>query len=124
MKGKTIIMIIALLSVFMLCGCLEETEEEKAANAEHDKNITIMTLAQEAVKANLKAPSTAKFPWSVEEYQIKETSSDNEGMVLYWVSGHVDAENGFGAQIRSNFVVRLECTEDLEKYKILDVRIE
>lgn len=60
--------------------------------------------AQEAVRAQLKAPSTAEFPsclWS-DAYQLR--SNDQ---VTYFVTGYVDAQNSFGAKLRSRFVVQL-----------------
>jgi len=44
-------------------------------------------------------------------------------MVIYNVTGYVDAENSFGAKIRNNFTVKMECTKDLSKYRVLDINI-
>lgn len=57
----------------------------------------VWTDAQDAVKEELKAPSTAKFPWDYESYV-----TDN-GDGTYTVTSYVDAENSFGAKIRSKF---------------------
>ncbi|MDN3310536.1 hypothetical protein QWJ90_06305 [Microbacterium oryzae] len=57
-----------------------------------DMDAAVVTC-QSLVKDNLKAPSTASFPY-VPSYS---------GRVI---SGEVDAENGFGAKIRSSF----QCT--------------
>ncbi|NME95379.1 hypothetical protein HF847_05145 [Clostridium cochlearium] len=105
----------------------EEIEAEKKAKEEKElqsKRATLITTAQSVVKENLKAPSTAKFPWSFNEYNIKESTSENKDMTIYYVSGYVDAENSFGAKIRSNFIVEMECTKDLSKYRVLDIAIE
>ncbi|WP_438335217.1 hypothetical protein ACIR03_02835 [Clostridium cochlearium] len=105
----------------------EEIEAEKKAKEEKElqsKKATLITTAKSVVKENLKAPSTAKFPWSFNEYNIKETNSENKDMTIYYVSGYVDAENSFGAKIRSNFIVEMECTKDLSKYRVLDIAIE
>jgi hypothetical protein len=63
--------------------------------------------AQRAVKAKLKSPSTADFPscgWSLNEYVIHA----NPELTKFGVEGHVDSQNGFGAMIRSKFVVLLD----------------
>lgn len=53
-----------------------------------------LTLCEEAIKSRLKAPATAVFSsWEQEEMDARLTS----------VRGEVDAENGFGAMIRSSF---------------------
>lgn len=63
--------------------------------------------AQEAVKAKLKAPASAKFPgcaFGAHEYRIRA----NESRDTVWVMGHVDAQNAMGAMLRSDFGVKLE----------------
>lgn len=54
-----------------------------------------VTSAQNLVKAELKAPSTAKFPYDTEEYTVKNNGQD------WKVSGYVDAQNSFGASVRT-----------------------
>ncbi|NHI49037.1 hypothetical protein FDE94_14510 [Clostridium botulinum] len=106
----------------------EEKEKKAKEEAEkkpkkEDNEATLITTAQGVVKKNLKSPSTAKFPWSFKEYNIQESKSDNKDMVIYTVTGYVDAENSFSAKIRNNFIVKMECTKDLSKYRVLDVNI-
>ncbi|MBE6055851.1 hypothetical protein [Clostridium sp.] len=102
----------------------EEAEKEVKEKAIKEENkATLITTAQEVVKKNLKAPSTAKFPWSFDEYKIKETNSENKDMAIYYVSGYVEAKNSFGAKLRNNFVVKMECAKDFSKYKVLDINI-
>ena len=62
-----------------------------------DQEATAITLAQELVKKELKSPSTAKFPWSFSEYTVSRSGEN------WIVKGYVDAQNSFGAMIRSNF---------------------
>jgi len=59
---------------------------------------------KEYVKRYFKAPSTAKFP-SLLKSSV-ETTMDGYTVV----SSYVDAQNGFGAMIRSNYVVKLKQT--------------
>lgn len=67
---------------------------------------SLWALAQQAVKNELKAPSTAKFPAS---YGSDGVSFGKSGD-LYYVSAWVDAENGFGATLRTNFTVYASLT--------------
>lgn len=57
-----------------------------------------VSLAEEAIREALLAPSTATIG-GLRAYQ---------GAGYWWVEGHVDAENRFGAMIRRQFVVGLE----------------
>lgn len=62
--------------------------------------------ALKAVRARLKAPSTADFPsctWSASEYTVRATPDRSR----FWVSGHVDAQNAYGAKLRQQFIVEL-----------------
>lgn len=60
-------------------------------------------MAHEFVKDRLKSPSTAEFP---DEYSGQETVEDLPNKT-YKVSGWVDAQNGFGAKLRSIWTVKL-----------------
>ena len=62
--------------------------------------------AQDIVEQNLKAPASAKFCKSYEATVTYTGASD------YKVEGYVDAENGFGANIRTNFTVTLTLTQE------------
>lgn len=61
-----------------------------------------VAVAQEAVKTQLKSPSTANFPNSFEEYKISESNG------TYTVISYVDADNSLGANIRVNYKVSFE----------------
>lgn len=60
---------------------------------------------QEAIKEILKSPSTAKFPI------YTEWGWKQEKDILY-VQGYVDAQNSFGAELRSNFELKIDMTTD------------
>lgn len=57
----------------------------------------LMIKCEEVVKSVLKSPSTANFP------DYTEWGFQQHGDGIYLVSGYVDAQNGFGAEIRSYF---------------------
>lgn len=82
----------------------EKTEQQRA---DERLRLDACAAAQDAIKARLRAPSTAKFPGCVfgaHEYRIGMDADRKNIMVL----GHVDAQNGFGATIRSQFGVQFE----------------
>lgn len=113
-----LIIIIGIIA-FAFHSCLGNSSSK-----EEDNTSMVITIAQEAVKKQLKAPSTAKFPWGSDEYNIKEVASNDDGFNEYYISGYVDAENSFGAKIRTRFIVNLELSENGENYKILDVKLD
>lgn len=77
-----------------LCGC-------GSSNREHDAWV----CAQNIVKEELKSPSTADF------CSYPDASITNMGNDRYMVEGYVDAENSFGAEIRTDFTVTLTLTK-------------
>lgn len=66
-----------------------------------DNSSAAYTMAKRAVEARLKAPATADFPWL--NYTVNQLSDGT-----YVVTSYVDAENSFGAKIRSNWTVQLK----------------
>lgn len=68
-----------------------------------DKNIC-WGLAVKAVKAKLKSPSSAKFPFSYASDSVTITKSSS----TYYVNAWVEADNSFGANLRTDFTVTIE----------------
>lgn len=74
-------------------------------------------FAKDAVKENLKAPSTAKFPLYDESYiTVLENGS-------YIVNSYVDAENSYGAKIRTEFSVKITIKGEYD-YTYADLIID
>ena len=74
-----------------------------------EERVTLMNAAEDDVKNNLKAPSTAKFPGHIVE---SDEWIINKNGNRYTVSSYVDAQNSFGTMIRSNFTVTYEWNGD------------
>lgn len=70
----------------------------------NDEKSVCWLLAKDVVLSKLKAPSTAVFPKSVLGNDVVFSKSGNE----YTVISYVDAQNTFGAMIRSSFIVTME----------------
>ena len=83
------------LLLAVVTGCAgEATPAERAADA-----------CQRFVSARLKAPGTAEFTRAVALQDGRAVNS--------WVSaGTVDAENSFGAKIRSSYLCRMHTDPD------------
>lgn len=83
-----------------------------------DREISALIAAENYVEKGLKAPSTAKFPGKIlerDEWTVGRTKD------LLQVKSYVDSENGFGAMIRSEFVVQMDYeTETLIYMSIAD----
>jgi hypothetical protein len=74
------------------CG-IYATVSHSSSNPAGDRGSNAVAQCESAVKNQLKAPSTAKF--SGEDYIDEDPT--------WLVTGSVDAQNGFGAMLRSGF---------------------
>ena len=76
------------------------------------------TAAQMTVEDYLKAPSTAKYSYYDEDWNIVRTGNRVK------ISSFVDSQNSFGAMIRSNFTVIVTFDDDMSKFAINYVEID
>jgi hypothetical protein len=85
---------------------------------QRNMSISACVRANRAVMERLEAPSTAVFPdcW---RYDIRVKDAEND----YYVRGYVDAQNSFGATLRSNFVVKLRAIAD-DEWQVIGAAIE
>lgn len=90
LKRFGVILCMAIAVTFSLTGC--------GSNKEPYDKARIISKTKNAVKERLKSPSSAEF-CPLHEFQFVESGTD-----LY-VSGYVDAQNSFGAMLRSKFKV-------------------
>ncbi len=74
-------------------------------------------MSQEFVKNSLKAPSTAKFP------TINKSSSKAIGNCQFQVASYVDAQNGFGAMLRTHYTATILRHPDKGSWSALAVNV-
>ncbi|MBE5867943.1 MAG: DUF4190 domain-containing protein [Lachnospiraceae bacterium] len=80
------------------------------------------SIAKEIITANLKAPKTAEFP-SLTFNRDKIAMSRNGDLIA--VQSYVDAQNGFGALIRSDWLVEFRVLDiDTYSYEVVYMRID
>ena len=104
-KNGCLTAFLIVVGVYVLLGVIGSISSSSSGGIENtDSNA--MSYAKIIVKDHLKAPSTAKFCNTATE--MKAT---NLGGYKWRVTGWVDAQNSFGAMVRSDFVVTLTLTE-------------
>ena len=79
--------------------------------------LTAYVMAEGWVEDRLKAPSTAKFPNNYDEHTTK--ISENK----FRINSYLDAENSFGAMIRTRFTAVVEYVGD-DKWRLISIDIE
>jgi len=106
MVGILIAVIIGIILFFKSCNCGSSNLENDAA---------AYNAATAFVKENLKAPSTADFAGYLKSHIYK---SDD----LWIVKSYVDAQNGFGANIRTHFICKVSYNKYSEKWKLEELQ--
>ncbi len=83
-------------------------EEAQVDGGPENRSVEAQVMSEDFVDDRLRAPATAAFPgpWDV---MVDRVNLDRE---VYVVRSHVDAENGFGAQIRTLYVAKLRHVGD------------
>lgn len=80
-------------------------------------NIAAFVMIQDAVRSRLKSPSTASFPY----YNNSVVASG--GDCSWEILSYVDAQNSFGATIRSAWVGKIRHYPDTGRWRVLSVNI-
>lgn len=105
-----------ILIALVLYACGDSTE--KVADY-CDDTTAAFVMSQTFVKKQLRAPSTAEFPYSSAE----GVSSRKTAPCKYNVIGYVDAQNAFGAMIRQRYFVEIEYLPGRDVWRLLDLEM-
>jgi len=108
---------IALVSITL--GCTGETPEQRA-QAACESTTDAYVMSQDFIEQHLRAPASAKFPWMTDA----DVSVKYLGDCTHEVRAYVDAQNGFGALIRSRYYVKLQNQKGTSTWRALDVQIQ
>ena len=81
-------------------------------------------MAQQFVEERLKSPSTAEWGsiWDG-TYQDPDDCVTDLGGGKYRVRGWVDAQNSFGAKVRTDFVLTMQTDDGGKSWKLLDINV-
>ena len=91
---------------------------EKALAQCEDK-ASAYVMAQKFVKTRLKAPASADFPRLLDS----EVRVQYLGACTHEVRGYVDAQNAFGATLRTRYYVKLSNAKGTDRWTAIDVQI-
>ena len=124
-----LIAVLGIVATFAFCGLAlnlipqredgRTPEQKRLARWEsNDAKRDAFRISQQFVTKRFKAPATAEFPGS--DHAAVAVVHQGEGLFL--VKGYVDAENAFGAKLRSSFLC--ELTESGGEWESKSVLIE
>lgn len=119
--------IIVAICVFGLIGWLVFSTEQQRKNETPETRREVKCgkegkfsagyMAEKFVRDRLKAPSTAKFPW------YEESSVTISGECEFVIRSYVDAQNSYGAMLRSDYVVKLQYDPVENVYTAQNIQI-
>jgi hypothetical protein len=110
-KKSIISIIIISIFVFLALGSSDSDDNSSSGPDKLDAKI----MAQQFLEERLKAPSTADYPWVETDKVVTELSNDK-----YRYQSYVDAENSFGAKVRTNFEIVVQYVGD-DKWKLISI---
>ena len=115
-------MIVLLRYIGLELPSIKETPESRASlNCNGSSGeIAAFVASQSFVKPRLKAPSTSVFPYITSD----GVTVSPTGSCKYAVLGYVDAQNGFGAQIRTRYVVETEFHAVENRWIMLSIHMK
>lgn len=93
-----------IISAFII-GCGDDRTEKQKAEIRCESSNSAYYMSQEFIKKMLKSPSSAKFPNYYSDSGIEVTYL---GECKHKVSAYVDAQNSFGAMIRSQYTITIQ----------------
>jgi len=103
--GKTVLTIALLVIAFMMLkSCFDTKPDIQVSNKEK-----AYYKSHNIIKAVLKSPTSAEFPLY---NQIEVVEFGRPGSYLYTVNAYVDADNSFGAHMRSEYTVQFSYNNE------------
>ena len=119
LKIKLLVIGFALYAAIAVVGGLLSPDSGYQASGGNSPDRTdACFMSQKFVREELKAPSTAEFPdWT--ESNCQATQSGN----TWTVRSFVDAENSFGAQIRSDYTAEMTYNASRDSWTLNNLTI-
>lgn len=75
-------------------------------------------MAQKFVRQKLKAPATAQFPESTEA-----NCQTTQAAGTWTVTSYVDAQNGFGAMIRTDYMAQMSHNANTDTWTLIEIEM-
>jgi hypothetical protein len=113
----------AVVLLLMFGGCvvlmmLPESEERKRERALNDGQVNTVVLCENAMTQRLRAPGSADYPFG------HVSTVTRAGQNRFQLVSYVDAQNAFGAKLRTRFRCVVQGSgDDLKNYKVVELTV-
>ncbi len=120
MNYKTLLSLSAfsLFLVFAAGSSDDRTPEQKAKDDCEDTTMAFI-MSRNFVKKQLKSPSTANFPDAYD----KGVGISYQGECKHKIWAYVDAQNSFGATIRTEYYAEVQNEYGTDTWRLLDLQM-
>lgn len=118
MRFSRIAVLAALLA--SQAGCGESQTPEQRAQATCEDEHDAFWISQDFVKRALKAPSTAEFPATMRNDDIR---SKYLGDCIHEIWAYVDSQNSYGAMIRTTYYAKVQNRKGTDNWSLLDLKL-
>jgi hypothetical protein len=105
------------LALFYGIWLYVSSPSKSAAPRQEDKGLVAYSMAQVMVEDRLKAPSTADFPVYTPGQVV--SLGDRKWRVV----SYVDAQNSFGAKVRTHYEVTIQEDPARDGWMLLDIKL-
>lgn len=112
------LMLLGMVAVLAACSSPEEKEAASCKDS-----ISAYVMSQKFVIKQLKSPPSAKFP-SLGDAGVEAYYLSTEAGCKHYVEAYVDAQNTFGATIRSKYYVIMEKVRGKDSWLAHDLEIK
>lgn len=113
-KGCLIFLLIFIIGGVIFTNVIDFDNNENKGPTK----LTAYSMAQGWVEDRLKAPSTADFPGGQYEEHTTKISENK-----FRINSYVDAENSYGAMIRTEFTAEVEYLGD-DEWRLISLETE
>jgi hypothetical protein len=119
--GALVVLVLLVISIGLIIWGVSSALNGGSSTPEpKHSDVAALVMCEEFVKDNLKSPSTASFPF--EEGKVAPLPDEGDGH--YIVRGAVDAQNSFGAMLRTQYYCKVHYEPSTDKWVLDALLIE
>lgn len=107
-----------IIILLMIIGSFGKKDRVSNNYTNKDQSNLAYHMCQGYVKVALKSPSTAEFP------PFQSYNAQYDGYNKYLVSGYVDAQNSFGAMLRTSYTCNIEQDKSTGSWHLIDLKVD
>lgn len=103
---------------------IREEQKTKEKDAKDEKtcsnDITAFVISQDFIRKNLKTPTTAIFPYITSDGVMVNYL----GNCTHEIVAYVDAENSFGAKLRTKYYIKMQNKKGTDEWRVLKLHMD